>query len=120
MKRRPPAQARNDGRQQVELGKRVAIPGNEQHRHFDARKMLGAFDPRLACGVKRETEEGEALHVRKRRLGLRLRCHPPTERPASGEQGQSRSRAAPPPPRQRGRLHVRALERSGRFDPFSM
>ena len=64
VKRCPSAQARDDGPQQVQLGERIAVAGDEQHGHFDPRKMPGAFDPRPAGRMQREAEEGEPLYPR--------------------------------------------------------
>ena len=48
--------------------------------------MLAALLRRLAGGVQRKSEEGEAADVGQRRHGLRLRGHPAAERLAAGDQ----------------------------------
>lgn len=62
MEGRTVAKVGHNRREKVQLSERVTIARHEQHRNLDPRKMLGPLDARLAGGMQRETQEGEAAN----------------------------------------------------------
>src|ERR1700756_555118 len=89
MQRRAATERSDDRFEQVELRESVVRALQEQHRQLHLRKMGGALGRGLSLGMKREAEEGKALHAFQRRLGLRLRGHAPTKGFAARDQGES-------------------------------
>lgn len=85
-------EALHDRPQQFEGCELVTGALQKQHRNPDLRQVLGALLRRTSGRVQRERKECEANDTRQWRERLSLRCHATTERPASGDQWQSRHR----------------------------
>ena len=77
------------------VSKGVPRPLQEQHRDSHSCRCAARSVRWLSRRVQREGEEHQAAHPTQRRERLRLRGHPPAERPAAGEQRQV-GRGAPP------------------------
>ena len=76
---RPPSETLDDFLQELWVRQGVTRTLDEEHWNRDGRQMVSSFRRWLSGRMERPAEEREAHHAGQRRIGLSLRCHPPTE-----------------------------------------
>src|SRR5262245_10266623 len=91
MQRGPAAEILHDRLEQAQFRQRIARALQEQHRYLYICEVLRPIRRRLSRRMQGKTEKGEPLDAVERRLGLRLRSHPPAKGLSAGDQRQSRA-----------------------------
>ena len=64
---------------ELQIGERVALALQKQHRQLHAGKMPRALNRRALRGVKGEAQESKTAYTGERSGSLRLLCHAPAE-----------------------------------------